>query len=293
MKGGLQPVIKWSGSKRRVAQALHRLWPKDMRKEARYFEPFIGSGAMLPHRPLESAFVGDVIGPLIELWRFIQSEPERVAAYYSALWHEREARGHEVFYEARDRFNTEGNPLDFLVLSRMCVNGLIRFNTSGEFNNSLHHTRPGIHPERLASLLHQWSERLRGVHFEAQDYEQTLDGAREGDLVFLDPPYVGTRGRYRPEPFDLERFSAQLAELNQKGVLWMLTFDGSAGKRSYSEGTISPDLYRHRFQIRTGHSPFTRLMKRSLDEVSECLYLNFEPNDPSLFDEGGGQQGVC
>ena len=278
MRRSLPPVIKWSGSKRRVASLLHTLWPEVCAEHTRYFEPFVGSGAMLVGRPVERAVAGDVIKPLIALWEAIKADPDAVVAYYSALWHERQRRGHEVFYEARTRFNATGAPLDFFVLSRMCVNGLIRFNKAGEFNNSLHHTRPGIHPERLSPIVHAWSERLQAVAFQATDYSETLATARQGDLVFLDPPYVGTRGRYRPEPFDFERFQATLAALNARGAHWMLTLDGEAGERSYQDTVIAPELYRHRFNLATGDSPFTRLMGRSIDAVTERLYVNFEPS---------------
>ena len=277
MSAALQPLIKWSGSKRRVARALHALWP-EVCSSARYFEPFVGSGAMLPGRPVKAAVAGDVIGPLIALWRCLQSNPDEVVAHYRALWSERQRRGHEVFYEARERFNQSGSPLDFLVLSRMCVNGLIRFNSKGHFNNSLHHTRPGIHPDRLASIVHAWRLCLATVSFQVADYEETLVGVGAGDLVFLDPPYAGTRGRYKPEPFDLERFQGVLERLNQRGAHWMLTFDGEAGARVYGDGVIASELYRHRSTLETGHSPFTRLMKRSVDSVNEALYLNFDPS---------------
>jgi len=282
MRRRLQPVIKWSGSKRRVADALHGLWPEGLAKTATYFEPFVGSGAMLPGRPVERAVAGDVITPLIALWKEIADHPEAVGAHYRRVWEDRQARGQDAFYEARERFNAGGAPRDFLVLSRMCVNGLIRFNASGGFNNSLHHTRPGIHPDRLDLLLDKWSKALLGVSFEVSDYEHTLQPAQAGDVVFLDPPYVGTRGQYRPGVFDFKRLSKALSELNARGVHWILTLDGQAGERAYDETVISSSLYRHRFYVTTGHSPFTRLMGTSLDEVREAVYLNFEPSATQL-----------
>ena len=101
----------------------------------------------------------------------------------------------------------------------MCVNGLIRFNSKGHFNNPLHHTRPGIHPDRLASIVHAWRLCLATVSFQVADYEETLVAG--GGSAFLDPPYAGTRGRYKPEPFDLERFQGVLERLNQRGAHWM------------------------------------------------------------------------
>jgi hypothetical protein len=46
----LQPVVKWSGSKRRVAPRLAALFPECRR----FFDPFLGSGSLLPYATGES-----------------------------------------------------------------------------------------------------------------------------------------------------------------------------------------------------------------------------------------------
>ena len=164
----------------------------------------------------------------------------------------------------------------FCFLSRTCVNGLIRFNSKGAFNNSLHHTRKGVAPSTLRSILRMWSRILRTVSFRCADYREILSAASSRDLVFLDPPYAATKGRYRQDAFDTDSFIAELDRLNRVGVRWVLTYDGSAGLRDYL-GTIPAELFTHRLALPTGHSPFTRLMKSSLDAVVESVYLNFEP----------------
>ncbi|MCA1634756.1 MAG: DNA adenine methylase [Acidobacteria bacterium] len=275
-----QPVIKWSGSKRAVAHILCRLWPQ-AGAGARYFEPFVGGGAMLPVRPVADGVAGDTIKELVGLWIEIRNRADKVLNHYSRLWHQRESEGHQVFYRVRERFNREKNPLDLFFLSRTCVNGLIRFNARGEFNNSLHHTRPGIHPDRLSEIVYCWSRMLSGIEFLAVDYRATLDSVGAGDLVFLDPPYAGTRGRYHPESFDFEAFYRELERLNSVGARWMLTLDGRAGARIY-EKEVPPSLYQTSVSISTGNSPFTRLMNVSLDGVVETVYFNFKPPAEAL-----------
>jgi DNA adenine methylase len=166
-------------------------------------------------------------------------------------------------------------------LSRTCVNGLIRFNKNGNFNNSLHHTRPGIRPERLSKLIYQWSYYTQNITFLVADYRQTLENAKVGDLVFFDPPYSGTKGRYLPKDFDFQEFYVELERLNNIGVKWILTFDGVAGERAY-EVTIPAHLYEIQLGLSTGNSPFTKLMKTSLDSVVESVYLNFDPSPETL-----------
>jgi DNA adenine methylase len=268
----IEPVIKWSGSKRSIAPLLARLLPN----AARYFEPFVGSGAMLPFRPCETAIAGDVIPELIALWQAIRNAPELTADEYAERWRRLQREGHTAYYAIRDSFNATRDPHDFLFLTRTCVNGLIRFNSDGAFNNSLHHTRPGIAPERLRQTIRAWSAHIQGVEFIAADYRATLATARAADLVFLDPPYGGTRGRYAPNTFDVETFYGELERLNCIGAKWVLTFDGNAGERSYAT-TLPSALYQERLGLPTGNSPFTKLMKTGIDAVVESVYLNFKP----------------
>ena len=144
-KNIVEPVIKWSGSKRYVAPELS----KYISKQKRYIEPFIGGGAMLPFRQIANAVASDIIPELVNLWKQIQSNPARVAEEYQIGWDRLQKEGHSVYYEVRECFNKTKNEFDFLFLTRTCVNGLIRYNTNGEFNNSMHKNRPGIYPENF------------------------------------------------------------------------------------------------------------------------------------------------
>jgi DNA adenine methylase len=241
----------------------------------------VGGGALLPFRPGEQAFASDVIPELIALWLAIRDRPEEVADGYGLRWRLRQQKGHVAYYEIRDNFNKGRDPVDLLFLSRTCVNGLIRFNKEGDFNNSLHHTRPGIAPDKLRKAILDWSRAIQGVQFAARDYRVALNDAAIGDFVFLDPPYHANRGRYRPTPFDSDTFYRELENLNSNGIAWMLTYDGSAGQRDYT-GELPLGLYKRKLQVPTGHSPFTRLMGKTLDNVKESVYLNYDPPSEAL-----------
>jgi DNA adenine methylase len=274
-----QPVIKWPGGKWRVAHVVGAMF----RDAPRYFEPFVGGGALLPFRRSQEALAGDIITELVELWKAIRHTPDATADEYETRWDLLQSTGHPAYYAIRESFNTTRNPHDLLFLSRTCVNGLVRFNSNGEFNNSLHHTRPGISPSRLRRIIHQWSQAIQGVEFVAGDYRETLASAGAGDFVFLDPPYSGTKGRYMPDEFGLEDFLGELHRLNHIGAQWVLTFDGRAGGRTYT-GRLPSDLYKARLSVATGNSPFPKLMRTGIDAVLESVYLNFEPN-PCLLNQ--------
>lgn len=273
MSRALPPVIKWSGSKRSVAAELAAYFPYFNR----YFEPFVGGGSMLPFRKHLNGSASDIMPELIRLWTVIRDTPDVAIDGYTKRWLNRQKNGHEVYYEVRESFNRTRNPIDFLFLSRTCVNGLIRFNKDGDFNNSLHHTRPGIAPDTLAQVIMMWSKAIQGVGFAVADYKTALEPVCSGDFVFLDPPYESTKGRYQAASFDSERLYLELRRLNDIGAKWMLTYDGQAGKREYRVG-LPEELYKTKVQINTGNSPFTRMMKQDLDAVTESVYLNYEPS---------------
>ena len=271
-KNIVEPVIKWSGSKRYVAPELGQY----IGSQKRYIEPFIGGGSMLPFRKIHKAVASDIIPELVNLWNQIKNNPEQVAFEYKIRWDRLQYKGHDVYYEVRDNFNKTKNEFDFLFLTRTCVNGLIRYNSKGEFNNSMHKNRPGITPQRLKTTILKWSYFIKDVEFRKCDYRETLGDANKNDFIFLDPPYGGTKDRYTKTEFDLEQFYSELERLNSVGAKWILTFDGVAGSRNY-DYQIPKEIFKHKTKIKTGNSPFTKIMKTTVDAVFESVYFNFEP----------------
>lgn len=278
----LSPVIKWFGSKRPVAEELS----KHFRSCSTYFEPFVGGGAMLPFATARQGFASDIIPELISLWNMIKENPDEVANEYELRWNRLQKEGPDVYYQVRDEFNKTKNCLDFLFLTRTCVNGMIRYNSAGEFNNSFHLSRPGINPQTLRQILKKWSVVIKKITFLNVDYRECLSLARKGDFIFLDPPYGGTRDRYTQQEFNLNDFYNELERLNTIGAYWMLTFDGSAGERQYSFAPPS-DVYKHKFCLQTGISAFSKVIDKKKDIISESVYLNFKPTNSfgGLFDE--------
>ncbi len=158
-------------------------------------------------------------------------------------------------------------------LSRTCVNGLIRFNAKGEFNNSLHHSRPGINPDRLKPIVDSWSERIQGVEFLNADYRITIADASKGDFVYLDPPYLNTKGRYYGG-IEFSEFLSCLEDLNMRGVKYALSFDGYRGDKDYS-APIPKELYKRKEMLASGNSAFKKVQDKISEQVYESLYLNY------------------
>ena len=264
-------MIKWTGSKRAQAEAIARLAPPF----ERYFEPFLGGGALLFVFASRGSIAADIYRPLVELWRLIQKDPAQVTDDYARQW--RALRADSAFpsyyYRIRERFNRKHSPLDLNFLTRTCVNGIVRFNASGGFNNSFHLSRRGMAPARFRGVVEAWHQRIQGVKFVCRDYEATLEEARRGDFAYLDPPYAGNRQRYA-ESLDLERFLRVLERLNKRGVKWALSFDGGRGGKEYPRA-IPRELYKRRLSLSGGNSAVNKVLNGPIEKVEEGLFLNY------------------
>lgn len=276
-------LIKWTGSKRKQAPLI----AKEVKSYNRYFEPFLGGGALLFLFAHEGAVASDIYEPLIALWKLIQSNPEEVISDYTEKWnalnveykelqlnHVKSADGlPKVFYNCRDRFNKTHNPLDLNFIMRTCVNGIVRFNGEGEFNNSFHLSRQGMKPEMFAKNVRIWYERIKGVDFECQSYEETLSQAKTGDFVYFDPPYADSRNRYIKD-LDLHNFFCELDKLNSKNISWALSFDGSREGTNYFSD-MPKELYKRKLSLSNGNSAVSKILNSKQEEVIESLYLNY------------------
>ena len=266
----MKPVIKWSGSKRSQAPAILSFFPNSF---STYFEPFLGGGSMLYAVNPSHSVCGDICTPLIDLWKEIRDNPDVLAYEYGIRWNRLQNEGYTAYYDIRDDFNKNKSPYDLLFLSRTCVNGLIRFNDKGEFNNSLHYSRKGINPDTLKKIIFDWSDRIQSTEFMAEDYEATTAQATNQDIIYLDPPYFHTKGRYFGT-IDHDRFLNYLEKLNQKGIKYLLSFDGKRGKEDYTVD-IPKELYKRHELLPSGNSTFKKVIDKEAEQVYESLYMNY------------------
>ena len=266
----MKPVIKWSGSKRLQAKKIMEYFPNSY---GTYYEPFIGGGSMLYFANPEKSICGDICEPLIELWKMIRDCPSEIADEYEIRWNKLQNDGWKIYYDIRENFNKKNLPQDLLFLSRTCVNGLIRFNNNGDFNNSPHYSRRGIKPESLRKIIFDWSERIKNVEFIFGDYRITTASAKSGDIVYLDPPYFHNKGRYFGT-INFESFIKYLEELNDRGIKYILSFDGKRGEKNYTV-ELPKNLYREHIFLPSGNSTFKNVIDKKTEKVVESLYLNF------------------
>lgn len=265
----LQPVIKWSGSKRSQARSLIAMFPNFKT----YYEPFVGGGSVLYALKPSNAVCGDNYEPLVRLWKLIQTNPIKLSASYRVNWERLQSEGSQVYYEIRDRFNHSPNPEDLFFLSRTCVNGLIRFNKSGEFNNSFHLTRKGMNPSSIEKLLLNWSKTIQSVDFVYADYGESTKNASSEDFIYLDPPYFNTKDRYFGT-IDFNEFVTFLEGLNKRKIRYVLSYDGMRSNNIYLKN-LPKHLYVHHILLPSGNAPFRKVMDKKSEMVQESVYSNF------------------
>ena len=268
-------LIKWTGSKRSQAEVISQFFPINAQN---YYEPFLGSGAVLYYatQHFKKTFGSDIYEPLIEIWNGVKDQPQQVIDVYTDSWQKLQSNFPDFFYTIRDRFNKKKNGNDLLFLSRTCVNGIIRFNSDGDFNNSLHLSRRGMIPSRFANTVWQWTMRLKNTEFSVADYSEVIKKAQKGDFVYLDPPYANSHNRYIDD-LDIDRFISFLKELNNAGILWALSFDGARGGDNLTYN-LPADIYEFHTFISSGNSAVQKVLNDSVEQVQESLYLNFTPS---------------
>lgn len=187
----MKPIIKWAGGKGSLLPYIRNLLPDTYTK---YYEPFIGGGAVLLDLNPTSAIVGDTNHELIRVYEKIRDNVEGVINYLSILDQEHEAvkDPKAFYYRIRKDFNcsleagTETQAARFIYLNKHCFNGLYRVNKDGEFNVPFNGKLTGgsFDPEHLRTV----SKQLQNVKFIWGDFTW-VQNAEEGSLVYLDPPY--------------------------------------------------------------------------------------------------------
>jgi DNA adenine methylase len=269
--------IPYQGSKRKLAPAIARCFPRGF---GRLYEPFVGSAAVTlataAARPTARFHVNDTNGPLCELWDRIINAPDEVSSAYAKLWHEQLDSPRSFYDSKREEFNATGDPQLFLYLLARCVKAAVRYNAQGEFNQSPDNRRLGSRPERMARNILSASVLLRGrVEISNVDFRQAVESATTDDLIYMDPPYQGvssTRDRRYVDVLAVEEFTEALAEFNDRGLSYIVSYDGRRGNRTYGK-PLSPSLQLIHYEIDAGRSTQSTLSGGS-DRTIESVYLS-------------------
>ncbi len=244
MNGKIPHIVQYQGSKRILAPQILQYMPQ---KINRLIEPFSGMAAISIATAYENRancfWINDLNEPLVNLLKEAIENPKRLVEDYSVVWNEQFSYGEnhvQHFYDVRERFNNgDEKPANMLYLLARCVKGAVRYGKTGNFNQSPDKRRHGTNPKTLEKNVYAISYLLNGkTVFSAVDYHDVLEMAKPGDLVYMDPPYQGvTNARdsryFAGVPFG--EFVQTIEMLNQKGVDYLISYDGTCGEKNYGE----------------------------------------------------------
>ncbi len=221
----LRPFLKWAGGKRSLVDQFRPHIPSQF---GRYYEPFVGSGALYFNLRPGRASLCDNNQRLIRTYLGLRDDPDGVIALLKSYPHDR-----DFYLELRARDIDAGNDIEvaawFIYLNKTGFNGLYRVNSKDGFNVPFgDYKRPNICDE---PRLRACAKQLRGVTIRCVDFKTAACRARRGDLVYFDPPYVPLSATssftaYTRDGFDMdaqERLRDLALELAGRGVYVLLS----------------------------------------------------------------------
>jgi DNA adenine methylase len=190
------PFIKWAGGKTQLLQQLYGLAPATF---DRYFEPFIGGGALFFYlisakNKRFTAYLSDINAELINSYMAVKDDVEKLIKLLRRQENGYKKASAGYYYKLRSNNNKFANHIEkaarFIALNRTCYNGLYRVNRQGIFNVPWgKYKDPLIYNSsnlRNVSLALRYSKAI----INASDYKEILlENAKEGDFIYLDPPY--------------------------------------------------------------------------------------------------------
>ena len=231
-----KPFIRWVGGKTRL---LPRILPHVPQQINDYFEPFLGGGAVFlscKPRITGTAYLADLNEHLVCAWVALRDRPEELSPLLE--WY-RKNDSKEFYYEVRASTPEDdlGKAARFLYLNGVSWNHLWRENSKTGAMNVPWGDRKfkGFREPDLAGI----SSVLTNVVVQNSDFRKSIHDARQGDFVYLDPPYLPVFSRpdiekeptakfnkYTAKTFELSDL-VDLAEtcksLSDRGVAWIMS----------------------------------------------------------------------
>lgn len=220
-----RPFVKWAGGK---SQILPDLLSRMASRYGRYFEPFLGGGALFFASAPEEAFLSDANPLLVNAYSVVRDRVEELEESLA-----RHRPGKDYYYATREVDLATLSDVDraswFIYLNKTCYNGLWRVNSRGAFNVPFGRYK---NPKVLdAANLRRASQALSRATVTCADFEEAVAGAGSGDFVYFDPPYhplshtAGFTG-YVEGGFDFEqqeRLAGAFERLSNAGAMVMLS----------------------------------------------------------------------
>lgn len=269
-----RPFLKWAGGKRQLVPELLQRMPK---KFSKYYEPFIGGGALLLTLQPKKAVINDSNEELINCYSVVKNSLEDLIQ--DLRTHRNEE---DYFYEVRgwDRQEdfSKKTPVQrasrIIFLNKTCYNGLFRVNSQGQFNAPFgRYKKPNILDEAVLKAV---SIYLRNANVEIlrSDFSDAVKTAEKGDFIYFDPPYDPVSDTSSFTGYDLNGFSkeeqqrlkATVDDLTKRECQVLLS-------NAYTEFIV--DLYKDYKHVKVGATRAINSNSLKRGKVDEILVMNY------------------
>ncbi|NJM16732.1 MAG: DNA adenine methylase [Bacteroidales bacterium] len=274
---GVAPFLKWVGGKRQLMASIADHLPNDI-EERRYFEPFIGGGAVLFYLQPVHAVINDFNEELINVYNVVKNHVDELIA--DLKQHENTAG---YFYQIRslDRNKEIENltPVQrasrVIYLNKTCFNGLYRVNKAGEFNVPFgRYKKPNIVNVPALKAVNKFLNQNNLVIYSG-DYANVLTQADKSSFVYLDPPYhpVSESSNFTGYVeggwglHDQTRLRDVCNQLNERGVKFLL---------SNSSAPLIKELYKNYAIVTVKAARAINANGAHRGQIDEVLVKNYE-----------------
>lgn len=210
-----KPFLKWAGGKSQLINCIESKFPIEINRKTpikKYFEPFIGGGALFFHimsnYNVEKAFISDINEDLILTYNVIKYFPDELIKKLDEFineWPQSQKDKEKKYYPLRDDFNNSKKILDYTIdpqefsnehiiqaarlifLNKTCFNGIYRVNSKGEFNVPIGRYKKPLFYD--TNNLINVSKHLQKTEIFNESFEFFKDNIDGNSFVYLDPPY--------------------------------------------------------------------------------------------------------
>ena len=284
----VQPLLNWVGNKRIAASQIISYFPKNINN---YYEPFLGSGAVLAELMDEEnnllatnfnqAYASDNNPYLIEIFNYVKNDPQTLIDYYTKNITNYMDNKVENYNIIRDRFNNSPNALDFCLLSRTCYGGIIRFRKADGYMSTPVGPHKPISPLKFEQRVKQWHSLIESTTFENIDFKDAMRRAGKNDVIYCDPPYTHSQGiLYGAQEFNINDLWIEIENAKKRGAKVLLSINGKReSERKDISVTPPKGLFERIENVDVGISMVDRLQNRGKrmnhSRVTDYLMLTF------------------
>jgi DNA adenine methylase len=189
------PPIKSQGIKTKLVPWIRQIVPENF--NGVWIEPFMGTGVVAFNIKPKKAILCDTNPHLINFYNSLKDET--ITPNIVRVFLEEEGKKLEniedYYYQVRDRFNTNHNPLDFLFINRAGFNGMIRFNLKGKHNVPFCKKPKRFSKAYITKIVNQVDYvykllKQNDYIFLCQDFQETIKQADADSIIYCDPPYI-------------------------------------------------------------------------------------------------------